>query len=288
MHKCILFLIIPLLLSAGCLTATPSDEEDRMKIQVIEPRNPFPIYEGLGFYSHLITTDTPIPPMNYNLGHVTIIPGNATAPHRLLGTSEIVYIIDGIAEIHCDETVVTAGKGELILLPQDVLQSIASVGETDLRYLSANQPHYRDAIHIQGDDLASYEMMPNQTPIVISNPEEGIEWDYETGTMIYTLINPVLMPELDIPIDYSIAYAELLPGGRIVSNRLTGAVDLIYVIHGNVDFITPEGAEITVQAGDAAYFPPGQAKEIRNSGDTPASLLSIVDPAWQPEFFEIV
>jgi len=288
MHKCILFLIIPLLLSAGCLTATPSDEEERMKILVIEPRNPFPIFEGQGLYSHLITTDTPIPPMSYNLGQVIISPGNATDPHRLLGTSELVYVIDGIAEIHCDETVVTAEKGKLILLPEGVLQSILSVGETDLRYLSANQPHYRDAIDIRGDDLASYEMKTRQTPIVIANPEEGIEWDYETGTMIYTLINPVLMPELDLPIDYSVAYAELLPGGRIVSNRLTGAADLIYVIHGEVDFITPEGAEITVQAGDAAYFPPGQAKEIRNSGDTPASLLSIVDPAWQPEFFEIV
>lgn len=286
MHKCMLFLIIPLLLSAGCLTAAPSEEEMEAGILVIEPMDPFPIFEGQVLYSHLVTTDTPIPPMNYNLGHVTISPGNATDPHRLLGTSEIVYVLDGIAKIHCDETVITAEKGELILLPEGVLQSILSVGETELRYLSANQPHYRDAIDIRGDDLASYEMMARQTPIVISTPEEGIEWDYETGTMIYTLINPVLMPELDLPIDYSIAYAELLPGSRIVNNRVAGAVDLIYVIEGSVDFSTPEGAGVTVQAGYAAYFPAGQAKMIRNSGDTPAALLSIVDPAWRPEFFE--
>ncbi|MCP1714655.1 mannose-6-phosphate isomerase-like protein (cupin superfamily) [Methanocalculus alkaliphilus] len=281
-----LLLIIPLLLFAGCLTAAPPEEEGGAEILVIEPMDPFPIFEGQALYSHLVTTDTPIPPMNYNLGHVTISPGNATDPHRLLGTSEIVFVLDGIAEIHCDETIITAGKGELILLPEGVLQSIVSVGETDLRYLSANQPPYRDAIDIRGDELASYEMMASQTPIVISDPEEGIEWDYETGTMIYTLINPVLMPELDLPIDYSVAYAEILPGGRIVSNKVTGAVDLIYVIEGSVDFSTPEGVTITVRTGDAAYFPPGQAKEIRNSGDTPAILLSIVDPAWRPAFFE--
>lgn len=37
--------------------------------------------------------------------------------------------------------------------------------------------------------------------------------------MLYTLANPVLMPERNFPIDYSVAYAELLPGGlRILTN----------------------------------------------------------------------
>ncbi len=169
-----------------------------------------------------------------------------------------------------------------------MLQSIESIGEDDLRYLSANQPQYSFAIDIRGDDLVPLQNSTISDPIIISDPASGIEWDYDTGTLIYTLINPVLMPEMDIPINYSVAYAQIRPGGNIVGNRLTGSTDLIYVLEGRIEIRAGDGEDYTIPAGHAALFPPGKPKEIKNTGTTDAIILSIVDPAWRPEIFEMI
>ncbi|MDG6251378.1 cupin domain-containing protein, partial [Methanocalculus sp.] len=191
----------------------------------------------------------------------------------------------GAARIHCDSETVEAAPGELVLLPEGVLQSIESIGESDLRYLSANQPQYSFDIDIRDDDLIPLQNSTNADPIIISDPAGGIEWDFDTGTLVYTLINPVLMPEMDIPIDYSVAYAQILPGGTIVGNRLTGATDLIYVVEGEITIRAGDGVDYTIPAGHAALFPPGKPKEIKNAGTTNAVILSVVDPAWRPEIF---
>ncbi|WP_255332960.1 cupin domain-containing protein [Methanocalculus taiwanensis] len=286
MQKLILIPFILLLFTAGCITATPpaADEPD---ILLITPSDPFPTVSGQGTYVNIIIAETITPPVSYNLGYVTIPPGNATPPHRLLGTSELVYVIGGAARIHCDSKTVEAAAGELVLLPEGVLQSIESIGEDDLRYLSANQPQYTYEIDIRDDGLIPLSNTTNAEPIVIPDPAGGIEWDFDTGTLIYTLINPVLMPEMDIPIDYSAAYAQILPGGSIVGNRLTGSTDLIYVVEGEITIRAGDGVDYSIPAGYAALFPPGKPKEISNAGNTDAVILSVVDPAWRPEIFEM-
>lgn len=284
MQKLFLIPLILLLFTAGCTTDAPpvADEPD---ILLITPSDPFPTVSGQGMYVNIITAETAVLPVSYNLGYVTIPPGNATPPHRLLGTSELVYVIAGAARIHCDSETVEAAPGELVLLPEGVLQSIESIGESDLRYLSANQPQYSFDIDIRDDDLIPLQNSTNADPIIISDPAGGIEWDFDTGTLVYTLINPVLMPEMDIPIDYSVAYAQILPGGTIVGNRLTGATDLIYVVEGEITIRAGDGVDYTIPAGHAALFPPGKPKEIKNAGTTNAVILSVVDPAWRPEIF---
>ncbi len=284
MQKLFLLPAILLLFTAGCTTAAPAvaDEPD---ILLITPSDPFPTVSGQGMYVKIITAETAVLPVSYNLGHVTIPPGNATPPHRLLGTSELVYMIDGVARIHCDSRTVEATAGEIILLPEGVLQSIESIGKSDLRYLSINQPQYSFDIDIRDDDLIPLQNSTNADPIIISDPAGGIEWDFDTGTLIYTLINPVLMPEMDIPIDYSVAYAQILTGGQIVGNKLLDSTDLIYVLEGGIVIRAGDGVDYTIPAGYAALFPPGKPKEIKNAGTTNAVILSVVDPAWRPEIF---
>ncbi len=287
MQRLILIPCILLLLTAGCATNTPP-VADESQIVLIEPSDPFPTVSGQGMYVNIITAETQTPPVSYNLGYVTIPPGNATPPHRLLGTSELVYVIGGVARIHCDSKTVEAAAGELILLPEGVLQSIESIGEEDLRYLSANQPQYTYEIDIRDDDLIPLSNLTNADPIIIPDPAGGIEWDFATGTLIYTLINPVLMPEMDIPIDYSVAYVQILPGGTIVGNQLTGSTDLIYVVEGEIIIRAGDGVDYKIPARKAALFPPGKSKEISNAGNTDAVILSVVDPAWRPEIFEMI
>ncbi|WP_165077567.1 cupin domain-containing protein [Methanogenium sp. MK-MG] len=58
---------------------------------------------------------------------------------------------------------------------------------------------------------------------------------------------------------------------------------IIYVIEGEVEAFTPDGNVVRVPAGSAAYISPDQVKGYRNAGESLATILSFVDPAWTPE-----
>ncbi|WFN35647.1 cupin domain-containing protein [Methanogenium sp. S4BF] len=287
MRRAILLIFICMVISAGCLTQSPSPAEDE-GIQLLTPADGFSIFDGQGHYAGIIGEETPDITIHYSMGLVTLPPGNGTLPHRLLETSEMVCVIGGEAEIHCDATTVTARDGEIVVLPMGVRQTITATGDVPLRYIDVIQPPFSAANELSGDELAAYTPgtdggATDGMPIVIPDPRAGIEWDIGSDMMIYTLANPVLMPEKHFPIDYSIAYAEILPGGSADFNRLAGASELIYVTEGEIEVYTPAGSEIRVPAGSAAYIAPDQVKGYRNAGDTVAVILSFVDPAWTPE-----
>ncbi len=278
MHRIVLLLFACMLLSAGCLTAAPSQAEEC--IRPVAPADAISIFGGQATYRGLIGDETPDIRTNYSMGHVTIPPGNATLPHRLVGTTELVYVLSGEAEIRCDNQTVTAREGATVLLPAGVLQSIAAAGDTDLSYITVIEPPFTDAVEVSGDELAALDTVTNGTPIVVSEPQDGIEWDSGTGAVVHTLANPVLMPECEIPINYSVAYAAFLPGGYLKYDRLNGSSDLIYVISGELEVSTPDGETVRVTAGSAAYTPPNQMKETRNTAGSVTTALSFVDPAW--------
>ena len=283
--KKILSLIIlacALLLSAGCLTAdTPGAEE--VGVRLITPPEGFAIFGGQGTYTGIIGAETPEIPANYSMGRVAIPAGNATSPHRLIGSTEFVHVIAGAAEIRCDNSTVVAGEGETVLLPEGVLQSIAAAGDRELRYIDAISPPFAAASEVSGEGLAALTVTTACVPVVIPDPREGIEWDLGSEMMIYTLANSVLMDEIGFPLPYSVAYGELLPGGSIGYNRLNGSSEVIVVLGGEVEVFTPDARSVRVPAGSAAYVPPGQVKGYRNVAASNATLLSFVDPAWTPE-----
>jgi len=280
MHRIVLLLFTCMLLSAGCLTTSQPPVEEG--VVLITPAAGIPIFGDQATYVGLIGAETPQIQANYSLGCVVIPPGNATPPHILIGTTELVYVIDGVAEIHCDNQVVTAHEGETVLLPERVLQSIASAGDTDLRYLTVSQPPYTAEIELSGDELAVLSMTTNETPFVIADPRKGIEWS-ANDTVIYTLANPVLMSEMELPINYSLAYGDIQPGGYLDYDGINGSSDLIYVIEGELLVTTLDGRALLVPAGSAAYVLPGLVKESRNTADSVTKLLSFVDPAWTQE-----
>ncbi|MDN7024267.1 cupin domain-containing protein [Methanoculleus sp. FWC-SCC1] len=281
MHRIVLLLFACMLFAAGCLTAAPSQAEEQ--IRPVAPADAIPIFGGQATYSELIGDATPDICANYSMGLVTIPPGNATLPHRLIGTTELVYVLSGTAEISCDNETVTVRKGEVVLLPESVLQSIAAAGDTDLAYLTVIEPPFTDAIEVSGDGLAAIDTVTNGTPVVVAGPDDGIPWDAGTGGTVYTLANPVLMPKRGIAINYSVAYGELLPGGYVAYDRLNGSSDFIYVISGEVAIATPDGERLRVPAGSGAFVPPGVMKETRNIAESATMLVSFVDPVWTEE-----
>lgn len=290
MHRviCLIFISAFTLLSAGCLNESSHPAAEDEGIYLLTPGEGFAIFDGQGHYTGLVGEENPHVPANYSLGLVTIPPGNATAAHRLMGSSEFVCLTGGEAEIRCDNTTVTVREGEVVILPEGVLQSITAVGATELRYIDVIQPPFSSAVEVSGDELpvlpsGADGVETDGVPIIIPDPREGIEWDIGSDMMLYTLANPVLMPERNFPIDYSVAYAKLLPGGSADSNRLAGASELIYVIAGEIEVFTPEGHVARAPAGSAVWVAPDQEKGYRNVAEVDATMLSFVDPAWTPE-----
>jgi quercetin dioxygenase-like cupin family protein len=281
MHRVVLLFFAFMILSAGCLTTSEPEAEEH--ISLVAPADGFPIFEGLATYIGLVGEETPEIRANYSMGRVVIPPGSATAPHRLAGTVELVHILGGEAEIRSGNASVTAREGGTVLLPEGVLQSIAATGDAELRYITVIQPPFTSAIEVLEDDPAAFDTATDRAPIVVADPREGIEWDAGTGAVVYTLINPVLMPEKGIPIHYSVAYAVIQPGGYLGYDRLNGSSDLIYVIDGEVEVSTPGGEGVRVPAGSAAFIPPDVMKMTRNSADSVTTILSLVDPAWTVE-----
>jgi glyoxylate utilization-related uncharacterized protein len=136
---------------------------------------------------------------------------------------------------------------------------------------------------MSGDELAALEIVTDEKPIVVADPRKGIEWNATSDTVIYTLMNPVLMSNPALPIDYSIAYGEFQPGGYLDYDGIIGSSDLIYVIRGELEVTTRDGSAVRVPAGSAAYVPPDRVKMSRNAADSVTAILSIIDPAWTPE-----
>ena len=281
MYRITPLLFVCILLSAGCLAA--DDSSAGAGVSLIAPVDPIPIFDGQATYAGIIGAETPQIQANYSMGCVAIAPGNATPPHRLIGTAERIYVLGGTAEIRCDNETVTAREGETVLLPEGVLQSIASAGDADLHYITVSQPAYTPEIEISGDELDALNLTTDGRPFVVADPHEGIEWDLESGVAVYTLINPVLMNETMIPVGYSLAYGELLPGGYLGYDGILGSSDLLYVIEGEIEVATPGGEAIRVPAGSAAYVLPDQVKETQNALNSTTRILSFIDPAWTPE-----
>ncbi|MBN2734969.1 MAG: cupin domain-containing protein [Methanomicrobiaceae archaeon] len=295
MYRILSIFLIFICLSAGCITDNSeintgqvNDSKSTQQISLITPGGDLSIYNGQVVYNGLIGADVPEFFSNYSTGYITIKTGNATPLHMLLNRSEFIFIIKGEAEILCDDSLVNAKTGEGIILPKDVLQSVKSTGEEDLCYINVVSPGYSAESEVLGEELSCLNITTKSNPVIISSPTKGIEWDIGSDMMIYSIANPVLMPDVNIPFEYSIAYAEILPGGVAEDNCLKGLSELIVVIEGKIEVYAPGGDPVLVSSGNAAYMPANQEKGYRNRGESVAKILSFTDPAWTPEIWESV
>ena len=228
---------------------------------------------------------------NFSLGLVTIPPGRGTPPHRLMNTSEMIFVTGGTALINTPGSVTEVHAGDAVIIREGTLQSVYNNRPVDLIYLTSTEPVYTPEnefleAEVSGEVLNDENgSSVNAGGIIVTDVSEGIEWDYDTGTLIYSIFNPALMAGRypDLPVDYSLAYAELIPGGRIDENTLYGASELIYVVNGSICLNSSKGMAICAEEGEAVYVPAGYPKSYHNSGNENAVILSYVDPSWRPE-----
>lgn len=95
-------------------------------------------------------------------------------------------------------------------------------------------------------------------------------------------IRELLHPENDgVDLGFSLAIAEVKPGGRTCRHRLRQA-EVYYIVAGSgVVHIGDE--ERAVAIGDAVFIPPNQVQWIRNPNSETLRFAAIVTPPWRGE-----
>jgi mannose-6-phosphate isomerase-like protein (cupin superfamily) len=102
-----------------------------------------------------------------------------------------------------------------------------------------------------------------------------------------SFLRELLHPGKDpLDIGYSLAHAEVGPGGKTRPHRLKSA-EVYYVLEGRgLMHVGNEQAEVA--AGQAVYIPPDTTQFIENPGPGRLAFLCIVDPAWAARDEEVL
>ena len=102
-----------------------------------------------------------------------------------------------------------------------------------------------------------------------------------------SFLREILHPSKEaLAVGYSLAQAEVEPGGRTLPHRLTGAEVYIIVEGQGRMHVGDEQAEVV--AGQTVYIPPGAVQHIENIGAGRLTFLCIVEPAWTPDGEEVL
>jgi mannose-6-phosphate isomerase-like protein (cupin superfamily) len=71
---------------------------------------------------------------------MTVAPGQDAGPAETHAADQIVYVIEGEAEVRLDAEPVTVGPGALVLIPAGTLHHVRSVGAHPLFFLTVYAP----------------------------------------------------------------------------------------------------------------------------------------------------
>jgi mannose-6-phosphate isomerase-like protein (cupin superfamily) len=103
-----------------------------------------------------------------------------------------------------------------------------------------------------------------------------------------TQIREILHPKNDaLPIGYSLAYAELPPGGASLPHILKASSET-YLIHQGKGLATVNGEVYELEQGEVLYIPAGAEQMIKNTGDEVLGFWCVVLPPWSAEEEEVL
>ncbi len=76
----------------------------------------------------------------FSLSHAEILPNGRTIPHKLVKSSEVYWVIDGIGTLFIDERPLELKKGRAVLVPPSSIQYVVNKGDRNLEFLCIVSP----------------------------------------------------------------------------------------------------------------------------------------------------
>lgn len=80
--------------------------------------------------------------IRYSLAHATVLPGQATKPHRL-ATAEVYHVLEGFGVMSIDDESEPVEPGSTVYIPPGAVQSIENTGDHELVFLCIVDPAWR-------------------------------------------------------------------------------------------------------------------------------------------------
>ena len=112
----------------------------RAEIRRLDPRAEFYTPEGC-YINELSNVDSDA---DVSIARARVPAGRATLWHRLRGTAERYVILAGAGKVEVDSLPAQeVMPGDVVLIPPDSRQRIASVGDEDLVFLAICTPRFR-------------------------------------------------------------------------------------------------------------------------------------------------
>ena len=78
-----------------------------------------------------------------SIARARVLPGITTELHKLIGRSEVYYILEGIGEVELNNNITQkVGVGDVVRIPADMPQLIKNIGKKDLVFLCVCVPAF--------------------------------------------------------------------------------------------------------------------------------------------------
>ncbi|MGD0152949.1 MAG: cupin domain-containing protein [Thermacetogeniaceae bacterium] len=81
--------------------------------------------------------------MGCSIAQGVVPPGQATRPHRISGSCEVYYILEGEGLLRVDGETAEVTLGQAVYVPPGALQQIENTGSGDLSFISVVDPMWR-------------------------------------------------------------------------------------------------------------------------------------------------
>ena len=81
--------------------------------------------------------------VSFSLAVARVEPGEATHPHRLLGETEVYYVVAGEGRMHIGEETSDLEPGDAVVIPAGSVQWIECTGDQALLFVALVSPPWR-------------------------------------------------------------------------------------------------------------------------------------------------
>lgn len=203
-------------------------------------------------------------PASFSL--ITVKAGESLSPDAVRPADEVIYLLDGMADINADNDTVLASAGDAVFVPAGSVLMVTNTGTQPLRFffiLSREESGLKDSPGLMVRPAGTVK------PVLFGN--ESTHDLFE--------VRRILSPyEESLPLSFDLAIARL-PAGNVIEDHFLESGQAGYVLsgEGNLSVNCTSGR---ITAGDLMYVPPGGVQ--RFEADTDLTILLITDPYYIP------